>query len=628
MEANDIRDSRLLVRLYSFDAEGRNPPGSEAHALARVLTDGQGSRNAAIDPWRRFFEPQDQSEDKLVNGIVNTTLGVETAALGKKWLDFRDSCSDAERLDLSMSQPTMKGVVDTVQAIQKTWELRRQNGRLNKAKRLFHKFCDTLNSHTLMMTVLPSGSEYVSVFTGALNVIIHASANHEKVVEGLSDSLSTIGEYVSDCAIDQELFQTEDMQKLIADLYSHIFLFLTTVMDWMMKKRRRRLLDSFNEDLLTVFEDDMEKIKTITKRIRNLAEQGSRAEVRSARSTLEELARDVRVGLEGERRHQAEMRHHAEGIKRNQQRNANLWSFEKRQQLADSIVDLLEDRALGWLEKARGMHDMSRQPFLNPTVALSLVQPSIKATYTSEEVALNSRFLEDYFDRDRVRLPTDSFSPVMISPEILRNISEWAKAPAPNLLWLDGEPIKCDDFDNPITMIAAKVISLAEQSQTPVMSHFCELRRGQKLRFGNDSKEEQSLVGLVYSLIRQLVELLPPVFEASSDLSAEKFNSLDGTIQCWHAALATLTDLAGLMPGPVFCIIDGLHWLNDRSTDNCLSEFVRVLRGGPLKMLLSTTGRSVVLRTEITRSETLYVSNMKTLQRGVALDRHNLSDQC
>ncbi|KAK2025669.1 hypothetical protein LX32DRAFT_596271, partial [Colletotrichum zoysiae] len=193
MEANDIRDSRLLVRLYSFDAEGRNPPGSDAHALARVLTEGQESRNTAIDPWRRFFEPQDQSEDS--NGLVNTTLNVETAALRKKWLDFRDSCSEAERLDLSMSQPTMKGVVDTVQAIQKSWELRRQNGRLNKAKRLFHKFCDTLNSHQLMMTVLPSGNEYVSIFTGALNVIIHASANHEKVVEGLSGSLSAIGEY-------------------------------------------------------------------------------------------------------------------------------------------------------------------------------------------------------------------------------------------------------------------------------------------------------------------------------------------------------------------------------------------------------------------------------------------------
>ncbi|KAK1990491.1 hypothetical protein LX36DRAFT_526956, partial [Colletotrichum falcatum] len=209
------------------------------------------------------------------------------------------------------------------------------------------------------------------------------------------------------------------------------------------------------------------------------------------------------------------------------------------------------------------------------------------------------RLLEDYFDRDMVRLPADSFSPAMVSPEILRNIGEWAKAPPPSLIWLDGEPMQCGDFDNPMTTVAAKVISLAEQSRTPVVSHFCELRRGQKPRPGNDSKEEQSLAGLVCSLNRQLVELLPPVFEASSDFSAERFGSLDGTIRCWHTALSVLASLAGSMPGPVFCIIDGLHWLNDKSTDNCLPEFIRFLRGGGLKVLLSTTGRSVVLRNEV-----------------------------
>ncbi|KZL69634.1 phytanoyl- dioxygenase family protein [Colletotrichum incanum] len=468
MTASDVRDSRLLVRLYSFDAEERNPPGSDAHALAHVLSEGQESRETAIDPWRHFFESRPPSENS--DDLITTILDVETSALCKRWVGFRESCPGADRLDLSTSQPTMKGVVDTVQAVQKTWESQRQNGRLNKAKKFFHKFCGTLNSHKMMMTVLPSGNEYISIFTGALNVVIHASANHEKVVEGLSEALCTIGEYVNDCATDQELFRTEDMQKLIADLYSHIFLFLTSVMDWMMKKRRRRLLDSFNEDLPSVFENDLEKIKAISNRIRNLAAQSSRAEARSTRLTLEELAKDVRIGLEGERRHQAEMRHHAEGIRRDQEKNSSSWSFEKRQQLADSIVDLLENRALGWLETARGLQELSRQNHSRPSTALSLVRPGAKVQYTFEDLALNSSTLEDYFDRERVRLCADSFNPVMIDPEILRHISEWAKAPPPNLLWLEGESMRCDDFENPITMMAAKVISLAEQSQTPVVS--------------------------------------------------------------------------------------------------------------------------------------------------------------
>lgn len=161
------------------------------------------------------------------------------------------------------------------------------------------------------------------------------------------------------------------MQKLIADLYAHIFLLLTSVMDWMMKKRRKRLLDSFNEDLPTVFENELEKIKRVAERVRNLAAQNSRAEARSARLTLEETARDIRVGLEGERRHQAEMKHYAESILREQTRSSNLWTVDKQQQLVENIVGLLEERAMGWLETFRTPQNPSQ--FFNAATTFSLM---------------------------------------------------------------------------------------------------------------------------------------------------------------------------------------------------------------------------------------------------------------
>ncbi|WQF78715.1 hypothetical protein CDEST_03729 [Colletotrichum destructivum] len=615
-------DSRLLVRVYSFEAEDRNPPGSDAHTLACIVAEGQEDRETAIDPWRRFFESRTPSHGN--DGFLTAALDVETGALREKWLLFRESCPNAEQLDLTTSQPTVKSVKETVQAVQTAWESsQRQHGRFSKAKKFFHRFCGTLNSHKMMMAVLPSGNEYISIFTGVLNVIIHASANHEKVVEDLSNALCTIGEHVNDCATDQELFQTEDMQKLIADLYAHIFLFLTSVMDWMMKRRRQRLLDSFKEDLPSVIENDMEKISGISDRIRYLAAQSSRAEARSTRLALEDLARDVRIGLEGERRHQAEMIHHAEAMRREQERSSSSWSFEKRQQLAETIVDLLEDKALSWLETARGPQGWGHNG-LHTITAFAAEQPKAKVQHTSEEVTLNSRFLEDYFDRDRVRLPYDAFNPVMVDAETVSQISDWAKAPPPNLLWLEGNPMQCDDFDNPVTMMAARIVGLADQLKTPVVSYFCELRRDERLRDGNGSREAQPLVTLAYSLIRQLMELLPPAFESSSDLSTERFRSLDGTIRSWNTALSVLADLVDTMPGSVFCIVDGLHWLNDRSTDGCLPELLRVLRGGKLKVLLSTSGRSVVLRDELSRSETVYMRSRQPPGRGIPLDRENL----
>lgn len=69
----------------------------------------------------------------------------------------------------------MKSVIDTVRAVQMTWESKRNNGRLSKASRLFHKFCGTLSSHKRFLELLPSGNEYVSIFTGTVNLVIHVS---------------------------------------------------------------------------------------------------------------------------------------------------------------------------------------------------------------------------------------------------------------------------------------------------------------------------------------------------------------------------------------------------------------------------------------------------------------------
>jgi len=104
------------------------------------------------------------------------------------------------------------------------------------------------------------------------------------------------------------------MQRLISDLYAHIFLFLGSVMDWIMQKKRKRLLDSFNQNFTERFKTDLEMIQHQAERIRQSAAQASRAEGRVSRLTLEDtgqqlraLRRDLRVGLEEIARERAEM---------------------------------------------------------------------------------------------------------------------------------------------------------------------------------------------------------------------------------------------------------------------------------------------------------------------------------
>ncbi|KAF3801311.1 hypothetical protein GCG54_00005467 [Colletotrichum gloeosporioides] len=636
-------DPRHLVRAYSFEAEERLLPESDARRLAQMLAKHQGSKEDARDPWRNFFECFHHSTDPSDMDPITQVLTVETNHLREKWKAFIEFSTPMDRLDIRMSEPTMNGVIETVEKTTQAWQLKRNNSRFAKAKRLFHQFCKTLHSHQAFLDILPSGSEYVSIFSGTLNAVIQASTNHEKIAEGLSESLCIVSQYVNNCKPDLQLFNMEDMQTLIANLYAHIFLLLTSIMDWMMKKRIKRLLDSFNEDLPSVFDNEMGKIKDISDRIRNLASQKNRAELRSTRLTAESIARDVRAGLEGDKRHQAEMKHYAESILREQSRTSELWTFEKQQQLADNIVNLLEERAFRWLECNRAGNRTSHQqlptsslvlldgsaqgifPFLSLPLGPSANYALAVSEYTSEAIAISSRHLEDFFHRDRVRLSCDAFDLLMVPPESFREISDWASTAAPNLLWLEGPPLEGDDFENPVTMMAATVIALAEKTKLPVISYFCELRRGEKLRDGNDTMEAQAMLSLVYALIRQLIELLLPSLETSVDISEGRFKALDGCLGTWSQATSILADLGELMPGPVLCIIDGLHWLTDRGTDSYLSDLLKILHGDKWKVLLFTTGRSVVLQLELSSSEASTI-DVRSFGRGVALDRQDFDE--
>ena len=62
-----------------------------------------------------------------------------------------------------------------------------------------------------------------------------------------------------------------------------------------------------------------------------------------------------------------------------------------------------------------------------------------------------------------------------------------------------------------------------------------------------------------------------------------------------------------MMSGPVYYVIDGLHWLDDRSTDGFLEAFVKVLHQ-KFRALFTTSGRSTRLHEMLSVEETLVES--------------------
>ncbi len=179
-------------------------------------------------------------------------------------------------------------------------------------------------------------------------------------------------------------------------------------------------------------------------------------------------------------------------------------------------------------------------------MAAQLVSIGPSKEWLAHDVALSSAHLEDFFDRDRVRLPCDPTGPAMIRREVLERIIQWTSSAENDspLLWLDGPPIEADGFDNPLSMLAAKFIELASASRVPVLSYFCGLQPHEPAGL---TREEHGLLALVSALIRQMVELLLPAFDTDTDLSSSRFRKLDGTVSSWQESVELLRCLAILV---------------------------------------------------------------------------------
>lgn len=113
-----------------------------------------------------------------------------------------------------------------------------------------------------------------------------------------------------------ELNKTIEMQAVVTDLYQHVFLFLNDVMDWILEKRSKRLLDSFKENFHDKFEKTIKAIHKKTKRTRDIADHIQRADTRALRATLDHgmasLERDRRLDRDETERHREELRYRNE----------------------------------------------------------------------------------------------------------------------------------------------------------------------------------------------------------------------------------------------------------------------------------------------------------------------------
>lgn len=237
-----------------------------------------------------------------------------------------------------------------------------------------------------------------------------------------------------------------------------------------------------------------------------------------------------------------------------------------------------------------------------------------------DDIKLNSRHLEKFFDQTKVFPNYDTTTSNSLDGAITSALQQWAKTKESSIISFAGDDARWPTISQ-ATLLAAAYVESAKKVGIPVVSYFCELTRGEKLREEN-FREAQELLALTCSLIHQLIHLLPLAIPGEHDFSASRFEQVDGTLGSWEWTLEILKDLLSSIPNTVYCIINGFQWLDDKILDGPLKHLLQILRGDGmhagqnLKVLITTQGRSRYLEKELAITELLCADQVGPPYRG------------
>ena len=168
---------------------------------------------------------------------------------------------------------------------------------------------------------------------------------------------------------------------------------------------------------------------------------------------------------------------------------------------------------------------------------------------------------------------------------VVESLQDWSHGPKSESLWIRGAYE--DIYPSSTSAIAAKVINTALELKIPLLCFFCNIPEEDEETMDNEedipSREEATVIDLLYSLIRQAIELLPRQISTKSNLTKSRFAHLDGTLETFDEALDILADLLFLILDTFLIIIDGIEQLDDTSVDDTVTEILEQLQETTLR---------------------------------------------
>ncbi|KAH8659276.1 hypothetical protein BGZ60DRAFT_121443 [Tricladium varicosporioides] len=482
---------------------------------------------------------------------------------------------------------------------------------------------DIIDRFSGVLNFIPVNNDYLHVITGVLKTISDATLNHRKIGEGFHDAIQKIGEEMKYCGgtlTKAQKSSKKDQQKVeihVANVFIKVFAFLIPYTKWCTSRftRFKSSFDkSFYEESVQGPLDDILKETRKLEREGNLQAQEGVLQVDQKVDRLSSQVEKLQMSLDENLRKRSGRLAIAEGEDDGMKKEKLLIQVGTMGVKFVEVMTQAElERMLLERERRERVQDAQRrQQLSNPWT--TLLKPGnitkLAAIAAKEkmiqfiDVEVASRHLEvaanNGYPINLLATPED----MPTAPEIFKRLQEWMSGSDSSRLWMCGPAYETSP--SAVSLAAASIVLVSEQNKMSMISYRIHLgdfedsemseetRTSPSLVVDPDSSVEmERLIMMVYSLIRQMVWLLPENIDTESNLSFERFYLLDGSIKSLPEALNLFEDLLELMPSLLLVIIDGIQFVdNDRydieglGSSGCFDSFLEILWNAELKKVL------------------------------------------
>ncbi|KAI1844809.1 hypothetical protein JX266_009037 [Neoarthrinium moseri] len=605
-----------LVRRYSEKVAEEMPHDPLAQSLGTWAKDERTKENEDTEwqEWLRFKRPANESDSAL--------LQRQCEEVAKTWEQFKKHFPNLSLLEGVSSLPTIESLQEEVCEAQAKWAAKKEKG-FGKAKDHTMSFLETLEGHKALFSVIPSGDKYTSLFTGVISSVVKASVNYEHIAEGFSRALADMSADLRFVQESTAISSSPQMKELIVELYVQVFKFLCEMMTWYSSPGMR-----FRKAFNSRFYD--KQIDSRVKDIRLLIKRVERETSIQTQRRVKVLKHDIRGDVEDiaeKNRRQLEQfvdRRFSELAESMMQMSLGRNAAGLLSSNAQRMLPAFRDKLLSDEEKTilAGIYSRMEIPEddggQSPPPGFAQKATLSPSFETSEAAKQNSSDIQSYFgsaeryaedDKTVVREELQSFKArqARIPEEIIDRLRTWVLSPKQesgqaSVLWIEDAGL--EGSEEPLRVAAYHIYEASSGVDIPAVGFFH--KREYSFQDKGISRHRAGTVALLYSLIQQLLPLMPDEVDEQWSLEKKSFKRLDIDIRDLEetskgvkTSLQILEALLELAPSAIIFVIDGVEKIEHQKNIAELRQLDHLLRTkgdvSRRKILYVTSGACVFL---------------------------------